>query len=62
LDRHNVSGLLYKEKIIDLNMGYVRYLQDKKGKERAYETAWALLPSNMIAFFRMATMAKAGEL
>jgi len=44
-------GALRKQKIIDLSMGYVRYLAEKRGSKRAYETAWALLPSDMMAFF-----------
>jgi 2-keto-4-pentenoate hydratase/2-oxohepta-3-ene-1,7-dioic acid hydratase in catechol pathway len=45
-------GALRQEKIIDLNMGYACYLADKQGGGRAYELAWAVLPPDMIAFFR----------
>ena len=33
-------------------MGYVCYLADKRNSKRAYEMASAVLPSDMIAFFR----------
>ncbi len=45
-------GALHQSKIIDLNMGYTRYLADKHGNVHAYELAAAMLPPNMIAFLR----------
>jgi 2-keto-4-pentenoate hydratase/2-oxohepta-3-ene-1,7-dioic acid hydratase in catechol pathway len=45
-------GAIHRNKIIDLNMGYTRYLSDKHGHIQAYELAAAMLPSDMIAFFR----------
>jgi 2-keto-4-pentenoate hydratase/2-oxohepta-3-ene-1,7-dioic acid hydratase in catechol pathway len=46
-------GAIRQNKIIDLNMGYARYLADNRGDGRAYELAAATLPSDMIAFFRI---------
>ncbi len=45
-------GAISQEKIIDLNMGYTRYLADKQDSHRAYEIAAEVLPPNMISFFR----------
>jgi len=45
-------GAISQEKIIGLNMGYTCYLADKRGSRRAYEMASAVLPPDMIAFFR----------
>jgi 2-keto-4-pentenoate hydratase/2-oxohepta-3-ene-1,7-dioic acid hydratase in catechol pathway len=46
------TGALHRNKIIDLNLGYTRYLADKDGRVHAYELAAAVLPPDMIAFFR----------
>ena len=45
-------GAIHQNRIIDLNMGYTRYLADKHGNSEAYEPAAAILPTDMIAFFR----------
>jgi 2-keto-4-pentenoate hydratase/2-oxohepta-3-ene-1,7-dioic acid hydratase in catechol pathway len=45
-------GAIHQNKIVDLNMGYARYLADKHGNNEAYELASAMLPPDMIAFFR----------
>ena len=45
-------GAIHQNKLIDLNMGYTRYLADKYGNSQAYELAAAMLPPDMIAFFR----------
>ena len=45
-------GAINRDKIIDLNMGYTRYLANKHGNGRPYELAAAVLPPDMIAFFR----------
>jgi 2-keto-4-pentenoate hydratase/2-oxohepta-3-ene-1,7-dioic acid hydratase in catechol pathway len=45
-------GMLYQERILDLNRGYTCYLQEKYGKNRAYELASTQLPNRMIDFFR----------
>ena len=45
-------GAISREKIVDLNIGYACYLADKRGSRRAYELASAVLPTDMIAFFR----------
>lgn len=45
-------GALSQEKIIDLNMGYTRYLMERMGSGRAYEMAAAVLPPEMVGFFR----------
>ena len=45
-------GAIHQNKIIDLNMGCARYLADKHGSSQAYELATAMLPPDMIAFFR----------
>jgi 2-keto-4-pentenoate hydratase/2-oxohepta-3-ene-1,7-dioic acid hydratase in catechol pathway len=45
-------GAIHQDKIIDLNMGYTRYLADKYGSSDAYELASATLPTDMISFFR----------
>jgi hypothetical protein len=44
--------------IIDLNMGYVCYLKEVKGGSRAYEVAAAVLPADMIAYFRSGSEGK----
>jgi 2-keto-4-pentenoate hydratase/2-oxohepta-3-ene-1,7-dioic acid hydratase in catechol pathway len=45
-------GAIRHDRIIDLNMGYTRYLADKHSNGRPYELAAAVLPPDMIAFFR----------
>jgi 2-keto-4-pentenoate hydratase/2-oxohepta-3-ene-1,7-dioic acid hydratase in catechol pathway len=45
-------GAIHQNKIIDLNMGYTRYLAEKHGNSEAYELAGATLPPDMIAFLR----------
>ncbi|UCD22288.1 MAG: fumarylacetoacetate hydrolase family protein, partial [Chloroflexota bacterium] len=45
-------GAMHENKVIDLNAGYTRYLADKYGNVQAYEMAKAMLPPDMIAFFR----------
>jgi len=45
-------GAIHQDQIIDLNMGYTRYLADKYGNNVAYEVAAAMLPPDMIAFLR----------
>jgi 2-keto-4-pentenoate hydratase/2-oxohepta-3-ene-1,7-dioic acid hydratase in catechol pathway len=45
-------GAIYEINIIDLNMGYSRYLADSHSNIEAYELASAILPPDMIAFFR----------
>jgi len=45
-------GAISQDRIIDLNMGYTRYLAEKRGTGRADEVAAAVLPPEMIAFFR----------
>jgi len=45
-------GAIHKNNVIDLNMGYTRYLADKHGNNAAYELAAAMLPPDMIGFFR----------
>lgn len=44
-------GAISGNKIIDLNLGYTRYLADKHGS-RYYELAAAVIPPDMIVFFR----------
>ena len=46
-------GAMQHNKIVDLNMGYARYLADKHGNVQAYELAAATIPPDMIAFFRV---------
>ncbi len=45
-------GAIHENEIIDLNTGYARYLAEKHGSDYAYELSAAMLPSDMIAFFR----------
>lgn len=45
-------GALCQNKVIDLNMGYTRYLVEKRGSLRACEMATAALPPDMIGLFR----------
>jgi 2-keto-4-pentenoate hydratase/2-oxohepta-3-ene-1,7-dioic acid hydratase in catechol pathway len=45
-------GAMHQERIIDLNMGYTRYLADKHGSSEAHELAAVMLPTDMITFFR----------
>jgi 2-keto-4-pentenoate hydratase/2-oxohepta-3-ene-1,7-dioic acid hydratase in catechol pathway len=44
-------GAISQEKIIDLNMGYTRYLAAKQDGGRHYEQVATVLPPDMIAFF-----------
>jgi len=43
-------GILKKDEITDLNMGYVRYLKEKLGSKKAYEIAAAIVPPDMLGF------------
>jgi len=52
-------GAIHQDKVIDLNMGYTRYLTDKYGNIQAYELAAAMIPPDMIAFFRRGNEGKA---
>ncbi len=45
-------GAIRQSKIVDLNMGYTRYLAEKHRNSEAYELAAAILPPDMIAFLR----------
>ena len=45
-------GAMQHNEIIDLNMGYARYLADNHDYAQAYELATAMLPPDMIAFLR----------
>jgi 2-keto-4-pentenoate hydratase/2-oxohepta-3-ene-1,7-dioic acid hydratase in catechol pathway len=45
-------GAISGAKIIDLNVGYARYLADTSDSGRCYEMAGAVVPPDMIAFFR----------
>jgi 2-keto-4-pentenoate hydratase/2-oxohepta-3-ene-1,7-dioic acid hydratase in catechol pathway len=45
-------GAWHQDRIIDLNMGYTRYLADNHDGGQAYELAAAMLPPDMIGFFR----------
>ena len=45
-------GAIHQDSVIDLNMGYTRYLADKHGSSEAHELAAAMLPTDMIAFLR----------
>ena len=45
-------GALTQKGLIDLNMGYTCYRYEKQGSRFAYELSSALLPPNMIDFFR----------
>ena len=45
-------GAIHHNKIIDLNMGYTRYLVDRHGNGGAYEIGTAILPPDMIAFLK----------
>jgi 2-keto-4-pentenoate hydratase/2-oxohepta-3-ene-1,7-dioic acid hydratase in catechol pathway len=45
-------GGVQHNRIIDLNMGYICYLADKHGNAQVYEQASAMLPPDMVAFFR----------
>jgi 2-keto-4-pentenoate hydratase/2-oxohepta-3-ene-1,7-dioic acid hydratase in catechol pathway len=51
-------GAIHQNRIIDLNMGYTRYLADTHGNSQAYELAAAILPPSMIAFLRRGEEAK----
>jgi len=44
-------GAIQQDRIVDLNMGYTRYLAEKYGTP-AYELAAAILPPDMIGFLR----------
>jgi 2-keto-4-pentenoate hydratase/2-oxohepta-3-ene-1,7-dioic acid hydratase in catechol pathway len=45
-------GAICQNQIIDLNMGYARYLANEYGSSQAYELAAAMLPPDMIGLFR----------
>jgi hypothetical protein len=45
-------GVMHQNRVIDLNMGYTRYLADKDGNIQAYALAEAVLPPDMMAFLR----------
>lgn len=46
-------GAIHHEELIDLNMGYARYLADGHAQgHSSYELAAAMLPPDMISFFR----------
>jgi 2-keto-4-pentenoate hydratase/2-oxohepta-3-ene-1,7-dioic acid hydratase in catechol pathway len=45
-------GAIHQNRVIDLNMGYTRYLADKRAISEAYELAAAMLPTDMIGFFK----------
>lgn len=45
-------GALINDRIIDLNMGYTRYVNEKRGSSRVYELSSFILPPDMIDFFR----------
>ncbi len=45
-------GAISGEKIIDLNLGYTRYLAEKRGSYIAYELSSAIVPPDMIGFLR----------
>ena len=45
-------GVLSKDRIIDLNMGYSLYLAETRNRRRAQEIANAILPANMLEFLR----------
>jgi 2-keto-4-pentenoate hydratase/2-oxohepta-3-ene-1,7-dioic acid hydratase in catechol pathway len=51
-------GAIHQDRIIDLNMGYASYLAEKHGDTEAYQLASAMLPPDMIAFFRRGKQAK----
>jgi 2-keto-4-pentenoate hydratase/2-oxohepta-3-ene-1,7-dioic acid hydratase in catechol pathway len=53
-------GAMHQDKIIDINMGYTRYLADKHGNIQTYELAAAMLPPDMIAFFQRGKEGKDG--
>ena len=45
-------GAIHQNRLIDLNMGYTCYLTEKHGGKQACELAAAMLPPDMVAFFR----------
>lgn len=45
-------GAISNKSVVDLNMGYVCYLLDKMGIQRAYDLALVVIPPDMISFFR----------
>jgi len=45
-------GALRDQKIVDLNIGYICYLTEKRSTIKAYELANAVVPPDMIAFLR----------
>ena len=53
-------GAIHQNGIIDLNMGYTSYLADKHGTSQSYELAAAMLPPDMVAFFRKGNEGKDG--
>jgi hypothetical protein len=46
-------GAIHQNKIIELNMGYTRYLADKHGTSQSYELAAAMLPPDMQQCFHL---------
>jgi 2-keto-4-pentenoate hydratase/2-oxohepta-3-ene-1,7-dioic acid hydratase in catechol pathway len=51
-------GVLVDNSIVDLNMAYVRYIDEGGTTGRAYEVAAGLLPADMIEFFKGGRLAK----
>jgi 2-keto-4-pentenoate hydratase/2-oxohepta-3-ene-1,7-dioic acid hydratase in catechol pathway len=51
-------GAVHQNRIVDLSMGYARHLADKHGSSEAHELATALLPPDMISFFKRGEEAK----
>ena len=45
-------GALVKDKVVDLTMAYVRYLDEKRTTGRPYEIAEAILPPDMVEFLK----------
>ena len=45
-------GALRKDKVVDLSMAYVRYLDQERTTGRPYEVAQAILPPDMVEFLK----------
>jgi 2-keto-4-pentenoate hydratase/2-oxohepta-3-ene-1,7-dioic acid hydratase in catechol pathway len=50
-------GALVENKIVDLNLAYARYLSESGTTGRPYEVAAALIPPDMVAFFKAGKLA-----
>ena len=47
-----IGALIEDDRIVDLNMGYARYLKEGGTTGRPYEVAAGIMPTDMVEFFK----------